>query len=78
MTVSLEHLAELRTGKITKHEYVLSYFEDQTEWTVAELAKEMHITPSTARRYVRDLQWGGWLRLSCHHPKTYVRIPTDV
>jgi DNA-binding IclR family transcriptional regulator len=71
----LEALDELRSGSITNHADVLGWFEGGRQFTVAQLAKEMSISPSTARRYIGDLQWGGWLGLTSHHPKTYARLP---
>ena len=61
--LSLSALSEKRDGQITNHEDVLGYFGDEPT-TIAAVAREAALSPSTVRRYVADLVEGGHLRVS--------------
>jgi response regulator of citrate/malate metabolism len=64
----IDSLSEIREAGITSHHDVFSYFADYKDdgsgswaWTIPELAVEMSISQSTARRYVGDLVRAGLL-----------------
>ena len=61
MRPSLDALDEKRHGTITNHEDVLSYFDHLDPLTITEVAELSSLSPSTVRRYVRDLVEAGYL-----------------
>lgn len=58
---SLDALNEKRTGQITNHADVLSYFDAVSPLTISEVAELAALSVSTVRRYVRDLVDAGYL-----------------